>query len=77
MDHETERASRVRVLRREPERAHDEAPAPVTRHLTHPITDLYDEITNDKASWTDATFWFVLGLLADFGKDALLLWWRG
>ena len=77
MDNEAERESGMRVVRREPDRASPPQTPTVTGHLTHPIRDLYDEVTNDKASWTDATFWFVLGLLADFGKDVLLVWWRG
>ena len=74
MDHEAERENRVRDLRRVPSGPASDAPATMTGHLTHPIRDLYDEVTNDKASWTDATFWFVLGLLADFGKDVLVRW---
>ncbi len=64
----------MREMRREPPKPSDEDTKTVNGHLTHPITDLYNEITNDKATWTDAGFWFTLGLLIDFGKDTLL-WW--
>lgn len=35
-----------------------------TRRLTHPARDLWREVTNDQASWTDALFWYVLGAMS-------------
>lgn len=35
------------------------------RTLTNPIGDLWTEVTNDRASWTDAVFWFVFGVAID------------
>jgi hypothetical protein len=35
------------------------------RRLTNPARDLFEEVTNDRATWTDASFWFVLGVVID------------
>jgi hypothetical protein len=45
------------------------------RRLTNPVRDLFNEVTNDRASWTDATFWFVLGVLLDTVKDIVIAAW--
>lgn len=37
--------------------------------LQNPITVLYREVWNEHASWTDALFWYGLGLLT-----AVLVW---
>ncbi len=65
----------MRVVRGRTGDPHHEDAAPVNGHLTHPITDLYNEITNDRATWTDATFWFVLGVLLDTLKDLVIAMW--
>ena len=31
--------------------------------LPNPVRALYEEVANDAASWTDAVFWYVLGVL--------------
>ena len=32
-----------------------------TSAMGNPVTALYDELRNDRASWTDAIFWMILG----------------
>lgn len=80
LEHETKRRDRLRVVRRPAARAaHHKAAA--VKHLGNPITELYDEVLNTKATWVDAAFWFAMGILGNaFGEmawDALKNWLVG
>ena len=64
LDRETERPARVLLVRR----GRLERPAKKAKavdHLGNPVTELYREVTNLQATWVDAVFWFVLGVLGN------------
>ena len=39
--------------------------APAVEHLGNPVRELYREVTNLQATWVDAVFWFVLGVVGN------------
>lgn len=43
---------------------------PGSSGLGNPVATLYQEVFNEKASWTDALFWFLMGNLS-----MAALWW--
>ena len=64
MDHQAQRIAPVRIMRRRAKRAAPTPPASVGQ-LGNRIRELYGEVTNLHATWVDAVFWFVLGVVGN------------
>ena len=65
-----QRAGAVSGVRRASRAAASHPPAAVK--LGNPIAELYDEVSNTQATWVDAVFWFILGVVGNVLADALV-----
>ena len=71
------RESDLLILRRKDRGSAQTQTAPVKvrvvkrKHLGNPVVELWQEVSNDRATWIDAAFWFVVGVLSNVLGDAL------
>ena len=67
-----QRAGAVSGMRRASRAAAPHPPATVK--LGNPIAELYDEVSNTQATWVDAVFWLVLGVMGNALGELVWVW---